>query len=226
MVTLTCWVQVNTRYVNSMFRSLLLCLCDVFRVLINSLECWFGSVTGSEAKLTWSEAGWGPSWAGSSQPWSPSVVWTLSPGSPAEPGGSLDCATRNKAGISHTIQLCTQAMRQGAKQSSVTQFNSALKPCDKEQSNHLSHNSTLHSSSATWNNEDISNAIQAMRQGTMQVSVTWFNSALKLCGKQQCRYLSHDSTLHSSCATSNNACICHMIQLLSLIHIWRCRRWP
>ena len=115
------------------------------------------------------------------------------------------------------IQRCTQTVQQGAMQSSVTQFNPAFKLCDKEQRRYLSHDSTLHSSCATSNNACICHMIQlctqAVRQATVQISVTWFNSALKLCNKQQCRYLSHDSTLHSSCETSNNAGICHMIQL-------------
>ena len=122
-------------------------------------------------------------------------------------------ATRSKAIICHTIQLCTQAVQHGTMRTSVMQF----KPCDKEQCRYLSHDSTLHSNCAASNSAGICHMIQlctqAVRQATMQVSVTQFNSALKLCDKEPCRYLSHKSTLHSSCVTRNNEGICHMIQL-------------
>ena len=115
------------------------------------------------------------------------------------------CATRSTAIICHTIQLCTQAVQKGALQSSVTQFNSALKLCNKEHCNHLSHNSTLHSSCATRSTAIICHTIQLCTQVVRQnsegicytilhsshatrlnlASVTQFDSALKPCRKEQ-----------------------------------------
>ena len=73
-------------------------------------------------------------------------------------------AARNKEGIGHTIHLCTQAVPQGTKRVSVTQFTSALKPCRKEQWGYRSHNSPLHSSRAARNNEGIGHTIHLCTQ--------------------------------------------------------------